>query len=179
MDLTTDQAGSGHLEAVYSPLGPDGCFPMPVWDPLAALSSLGGRVLEAEFRPELLHSKQHWLRWLHCCGGHSPSPDGMMDTYFLNEAHYLLWEFVKEADPPADIKFDFGFRKPHWLERLQPEQPGPERLSHDRVRADRRRVGGGAPAINYTKPFLAYPRCSHPQTAQQAGGVMPLPACFS
>ena len=37
----------------------------------------------------------------------------MMDTYVLEEAVYLFDEYVKTASPPADIKFDYGFRRPH------------------------------------------------------------------
>jgi hypothetical protein len=109
-------------EAVYGPLGPDG-FPMPVWDPLSG--AIDHSVAEYWRQNYDLNAyiQQHWVALAPLLDGQLTVTNGMMDTYFLNEATYLLWEFVKEADPPADIKFDFGFRKPHCWRGSSPSNP--------------------------------------------------------
>ena len=40
-----------------------------------------------------------------------------MDTYYLEEAVFLLQDFLESVDnPPADASFEYGRRKPHcWI----------------------------------------------------------------
>ncbi|MEM4959596.1 MAG: hypothetical protein QXX12_06995 [Nanopusillaceae archaeon] len=50
---------------------------------------------------------------------------GDMDTYFLNEAVYLLKEFLDSTtNPPAQATFEFGWRKPHCWRGESPWRPG-------------------------------------------------------
>ena len=48
---------------------------------------------------------------------------GEMDTYYLEEAAFLLKEFLDKADPPADAAWDIGERAPHCYSG-KPEFPG-------------------------------------------------------
>jgi len=38
---------------------------------------------------------------------------GDMDNYYLNNAVYLVEDFLKKADPPADAVVDYGDRDEH------------------------------------------------------------------
>jgi hypothetical protein len=112
-------------EAVYSPVGDDG-YPAPVWDPISGV--IDHEV--AEFWREnydITHRiMQEWATLGPKLDGQLTVTNGMMDTYYLNEATYLLWEFIKEADPPADVTFDFGFRERHCWIGESPNNPGQE-----------------------------------------------------
>jgi enterochelin esterase-like enzyme len=48
---------------------------------------------------------------------------GEMDTYYLEEAAFLLKEFLDKADPPAQATWDIGERAPHCYSG-KPEFPG-------------------------------------------------------
>ncbi|MEM3484818.1 MAG: hypothetical protein QXI12_04280, partial [Candidatus Methanomethyliaceae archaeon] len=55
---------------------------------------------------------------------------GDMDTYFLNEAVYLLKAFLDSTkNPPAQATFEFGWRKPHCWRGESPWRPG-EQISY-------------------------------------------------
>jgi hypothetical protein len=121
---TNDRSGGQWdiWEAVYSPLGPDG-YPLPVWDPLSgAIDHSVAEYWKQHY--DLNHYiQQNWATLAPLLDGQLTVTNGMMDTYYLNEATYLLWEFVKSANPPANIQFDFGFRKPHCWRGASPSNP--------------------------------------------------------
>jgi len=48
---------------------------------------------------------------------------GEMDTYYLEEAAFLLKDFLDKADPPAEATWDIGERAPHCYAG-KPEYPG-------------------------------------------------------
>jgi enterochelin esterase-like enzyme len=48
---------------------------------------------------------------------------GEMDTYYLEEAAFLLKDFLDKADPPAEAAWDIGERAPHCYAG-KPEYPG-------------------------------------------------------
>ena len=123
---TNDRSGGQWdvWEAVYSPIGADG-YPMPVWDPVSGV--LDHTVAESWKNYDLDYIvQQNWAVLGPKLDGALTVTNGMMDTYYLNEATYLFDEFVKTADPPADIKFDYGFREPHCWIGESPNNPGKE-----------------------------------------------------
>ncbi len=120
---TNDRSGGQWdiWEAVYSPIGPDG-YPAPVWDPVSGAMDFS--VAEAWKAYDLnYYMQQNWSALQPFLDGQLTITTGMMDTYFLEEAVYLFDEFVKKANPPADIKFDYGFRKPHCWRGASPSNP--------------------------------------------------------
>jgi hypothetical protein len=48
---------------------------------------------------------------------------GEMDSYYLEEAAFLLKDFLDKADPPAEAAWDIGERAPHCYAG-KPEYPG-------------------------------------------------------
>ncbi|HET8622341.1 MAG TPA: hypothetical protein VFM14_02145 [Gemmatimonadales bacterium] len=101
-------------QAVYSPAGADG-YPKPIWDKLT------GRIDRsvAEYWREN-YDLSHILRrdWAKGLGaklrGKLHIYVGDMDNYYLNNAVYLVEEFLKSVtDPPADAEVDYGDRAEH------------------------------------------------------------------
>jgi hypothetical protein len=125
---TNDRSGGQWdiWEAVYSPVGPDG-YPAPVWDPVTGV--MDHAVAEAWRAYDLNYfMQQNWAALQPYLDGELTVTVGMMDTYHLEEAVYLFDEFVQTANPPADIQFDYGFRRPHcWRgeSRVNPGQQMP------------------------------------------------------
>jgi hypothetical protein len=119
-------------EAVYSPLGPDG-FPMPAWDPITgAIDHTVSEYWRQNYDLNY-YIQQHWAELAPKLDGQLTVTVGMHDTYYLEEAVYLLYEFVQDADPPADIKFDFGFRRPHCWMGESPNNPGQQMSTQEWV----------------------------------------------
>ncbi len=112
-------------EAVYSPVGPDG-YPLPVWDPASGVIDHTVAQYWLENYDIVNKLKQNWATLGPKLDGQLTVTNGMMDTYYLNEATYLLKEFIDQADPPADVIFDFGFREPHCWTGESPNNPGQE-----------------------------------------------------
>lgn len=112
-------------EAVYSPVGDDG-FPQPIWDQVTGVIEDSVAQYWLENYDIVYKLQQGWSDLGPKLDGQLTVTNGMMDTYYLNEATYLLWEFVEGADPPADIAFDFGFREPHCWIGESPNNPGQE-----------------------------------------------------
>ena len=103
-------------QAVYSSVGEDG-YPEPLWDP-----ENGDIYPEvAEYWREnydLSHIlRRDWSTLGPKVLGKLHFAVGMMDNYYLNEAVYLVQEFLDSAtDPPSDATFQYGFRGRHsWI----------------------------------------------------------------
>jgi hypothetical protein len=112
-------------EAVYSPVGPDG-YPMPVWDPVTGVLDHDVAQYWLENYDIVYKLQQNWASIGPLLDGQLAVTNGMMDTYYLNEATYLLKDFIDSADPPAEVIFDFGFREPHCWIGESPNNPGQE-----------------------------------------------------
>ncbi len=128
---TNDRSGGQWdiWEAVYSSVGPDG-YPMPVWDPVTGV--IDHAVAEYWKYYDLNYIiQQNWAVLGPKLDGALTVTNGMMDTYYLNEATYLFDEFVQTASPPADIKFDYGFREPHCWTGESPNNPGEEMTNQE------------------------------------------------
>jgi hypothetical protein len=101
-------------QAVYSPAGADG-YPKPIWDKLTG--RIDGSIAE-HWREhyDLSHIlRRDWSRGLGAkLRGKLHIYVGDMDNYYLNNAVYLVEDFLKTVkDPPADAEVDYGDRAEH------------------------------------------------------------------
>ena len=103
-------------EAVFGPVGEDG-YPRPIWDPVTG-------VIDSETAEHWkvnydLHEylRTHWETIGPDLSGKIHIATGDMDTYYLDNAVYLLEEFLDSVEhPPAAASFEYGRRKPHcWI----------------------------------------------------------------
>jgi hypothetical protein len=99
-------------ESVYSPAGPDG-YPKPIWDKLTGkIDKDVAKYWRDHF--DLSHILQRdWKTLGPKLRGKMRIYVGDMDNYYLNNAVYLVEDFLKKADPPADAVVDYGDRDEH------------------------------------------------------------------
>jgi hypothetical protein len=100
-------------QAVYSPLGEDG-YPKPIWNKLTGAidSSVAGYWREHYDLGHIL--RRDWKTLGPKVRGKLRIYVGDMDNYYLNNAVYLVEDFLKQAtDPPADAEVDYGDRAEH------------------------------------------------------------------
>jgi hypothetical protein len=100
-------------QAVYSPVGSDG-YPQPIWEKRT------GRIDRAvanhwKENYDLSHILQRdWKTLGPKLRGKLKIYVGDMDNYYLNNAVYLVEDFLKNVkDPPADAEIDYGDRAEH------------------------------------------------------------------
>jgi hypothetical protein len=100
-------------EAVFSPQGPDG-YPARIWDKRTGV--IDRKV--ADYWKE--HYDLSWILrrdWTRGLGqklrGKIHLYVGDMDNYYLNNAVYLVEEFLKKADPPYGGEVAYGDRAEH------------------------------------------------------------------
>ncbi len=99
-------------EAVYSPLGPDG-YPARIWD--KSTGAIDPKVA-AHWREhyDLGHVlRRDWAALGPKLRGKIHLNVGLSDNFFLNNAVYLVEDFLRSADPPADAAVDYGPRDEH------------------------------------------------------------------
>jgi hypothetical protein len=99
-------------ESVYSPVGADG-YPKPIWDKLTGVID---RSVAEHWRDnyDLSHIlRRDWKTLGPKLRGKLRIYVGDMDNYYLNNAVYLVEEFLRSADPPADAVVDYGDRDEH------------------------------------------------------------------
>jgi hypothetical protein len=99
-------------ESVYSPVGDDG-YPKPIWDKLTGKID---RDVAQYWREhyDLSHIlRRDWKTLGPKLRGKLRIYTGDMDNYYLNNAVYLVEEFLRSADPPADAVIDYGDRAEH------------------------------------------------------------------
>ncbi len=99
-------------ESVYSPVGADG-YPKPIWDKLTGKID---REVAAYWREHFDLSyilRRDWQTLGPKVRGKLRIYVGDMDNYYLNNAVYLVEDFLKKADPPADAVVDYGDRDEH------------------------------------------------------------------
>ena len=103
-------------EAVFGPVGDNG-YPRPIWDPLTG-------VIDHETATywRANYDLHHYLRtnWETVgpkLAGKLHIAVGDMDTYYLEQAVFLLEEFLNSVDSPAsDAAFEYGRKQPHcWI----------------------------------------------------------------
>ena len=99
-------------ESVYSPTGEDG-YPKPIWNKLTG--SIDRSVAEywRENYDLSYILKRDWKTLGPKLRGKLRIYVGDMDNYYLNNAVYLVEDFLRSADPPADAVVDYGDRDEH------------------------------------------------------------------
>ncbi len=99
-------------QAVYSPVGPDG-YPKPIWDKRTGAID---REVAAHWREhyDLSHIlRRDWATLGPKLRGKLHIYVGDMDNYYLNNAVYLVEEFLKSAQPAFEGEIDYGDRAEH------------------------------------------------------------------
>lgn len=99
-------------DAVYSPQGPDG-YPMPIWDKETGVID---RRVAAHWRDnyDLRHIlERDWAKLAPKLQGKIHIYVGDMDNFYLNNAVYLMEDFLKRADPPYRGEVKYGDRAEH------------------------------------------------------------------
>lgn len=99
-------------ESVYSPVGADG-YPKHIWNKLTGEID---RSVAAYWKEhyDLSHILQRdWKTLGPKLQGKLRIYVGDMDNYYLNNAVYLVEEFLRTANPPADAVVDYGDRDEH------------------------------------------------------------------
>jgi hypothetical protein len=100
-------------EAVYSPVGDDG-YPKPIWDPVTGV--IDHKVAEywREHYDLRYILERDWAVLGPKVRGKIHIYVGDMDTWYLNNAVYLMEAFLKKAaNPPADAVVEYGDRAEH------------------------------------------------------------------
>ena len=100
-------------QAVYSPVGADG-YPKPIWD--KKTGKIDREVANYwKENYDLSHILQRdWKTLGPKLRGKLKIYVGDMDNYYLNNAVYLVEDFLKNVkDPPADAEIDYGDRAEH------------------------------------------------------------------
>ena len=100
-------------QAVYSPVAEDG-YPKPIWDKLTGAidSSVAAYWREHYDLGHIL--RRDWKTLGPKLRGKLKIYVGDMDNYYLNNAVYLVEDFLKTVkDPPADAEVDYGDRAEH------------------------------------------------------------------
>jgi hypothetical protein len=100
-------------EAVYSPAGADG-YPKPIWDKKTGKidRSVANHWKEKYDLSHIL--RRDWATLGPKVRGKLHIYVGDMDNYYLNNAVYLVEEFLKSAqNPTADAEVDYGDRAEH------------------------------------------------------------------
>jgi hypothetical protein len=100
-------------QAVYSPLGEDG-YPKPIFDKATGAidAEVAGHWREKYDLRQIL--ERDWATLGPKLRGKLHVYCGDMDNYYLNNAVYLLEEFLEKADPPADAFVDYGDSRASW-----------------------------------------------------------------
>jgi hypothetical protein len=99
-------------EAVFSPMGEDG-YPKRIWDRRTGVID---HEVAAWWREhyDLGHvMARDWARLAPLLRGKITINVGLYDNYFLNDAVFLVEDFFRKAQPPADATVDYGARDEH------------------------------------------------------------------
>ncbi|MEX2152604.1 MAG: hypothetical protein WD825_04645 [Gemmatimonadaceae bacterium] len=99
-------------ESVYSPIGADG-YPKPIWNKLTGTIDRSVAEYWRENYDLSYILERDWKTLGPKLRGKLRIYVGDMDNYYLNNAVYLLEEFLRNADPPADAVVDYGDRDEH------------------------------------------------------------------
>ena len=99
-------------QAVFSPAGADG-YPKPIWDKVTGVIDISVAAFWREHY-DLSHIlRRDWKTLGPKLRGKLHIYVGEMDNYYLNNAVYLVDDFLATTDPPADAEVDYGARDEH------------------------------------------------------------------
>ena len=99
-------------QAVYSPAGPDG-YPKPIWDKLTGVIDRNVADYWRENYDLSYILRRDWQKLGPKLRGKLKIYVGELDNYYLNNAVYLVEDFLKTVTPPADAEIDYGPRAEH------------------------------------------------------------------
>jgi len=99
-------------QAVYSPVGPDG-YPKPIWDKRTGEIDPQVASYWREHYDLSYILRRDWARLAPKLRGKLKIYVGDMDNYYLNNAVYLVEDFLTKVTPPADAEFGYGDRAEH------------------------------------------------------------------
>lgn len=103
-------------EAVYGPVGDDG-YPRPIWDPMTGTIDKETAAFWKENYDLNEQLRSGWETLGPQLAGKIHIATGDMDTYYLDNAVYLMEDFLNNtSSPKADAVVEYGRRKPHcWI----------------------------------------------------------------
>jgi len=99
-------------ESVYSPVGADG-YPKPIWNKLTGVIDPSVAAYWRENYDLSYIMRRDWKTLGPKLNGKLRIYVGDMDNYYLNDAVYLVHDFLRSANPPADAVVDYGDRDEH------------------------------------------------------------------
>ncbi len=100
-------------QAVYSPVGADG-YPKLIWDPMTGMIDHAVAESWKEHYDLRYILERDWAKLGPKLQGKLHIYVGTMDSWHLNNAVYLMEDFLKKAsNPPADAVVEYGDRQPH------------------------------------------------------------------
>jgi hypothetical protein len=100
-------------QAVYSPVGADG-YPKYIWDPMTGVIDHQVAAYWRDHYDLRYILERDWATLGPKLAGKIHLYVGTMDTWHLNNAVYLMEEFLNKAtNPPANAVVEYGDRKPH------------------------------------------------------------------
>ncbi len=133
-------------EAVFGPVGENG-YPAPIWDSVTGTIN----VQTADYWRTNYDINQHlqtnWESLAENLNGKLHIATGDMDSYYLDNAVYLLDEFLSnEAKPRIDFEIQYGRRKPHCWTGYSPNDPKKDMTTVEFVRIAADHMARWAPA---------------------------------
>jgi len=122
-------------EAVYSPAGEDG-YPKRIWDKATGVIDPAVAAYWKERYDLSAILQREWSRGLgRKLQGKIHIYVGDMDNYYLNNAVYLVEDFLKAADPPYGGEVDYGDRAEHCWNGDQTRPNAVSRLRYHQMHA--------------------------------------------
>ncbi len=103
-------------EALYSPVGEDG-YPAPLWDPATGAIDREVARYWGDNYDIAKKLKDNWSTLGPKLRGKLNFAVGITDNSYLNEGVHMIQEFLESTtDPPAEAKFQYGWRGHHsWI----------------------------------------------------------------
>jgi hypothetical protein len=121
-------------EAAYGPVADDG-YPRPIWDPVTGAIDRAVAEYWRQNYDLTEHLRRHWQTLGPKLAGEIHVAVGDMDSFYLEQATYLLQDMLDSmTDPPANASFEYGRRKPHCWTGYSRERPGEDLTSAEFVR---------------------------------------------
>jgi hypothetical protein len=99
-------------QSVYSPTGADG-YPKPIWDKTTGAIDKSVAAYWRDHYDLSYILRRDWKTLGPKLRGKLRIYVGDMDNYYLNNAVYLVEDFLRSADPPADAVINYGDRDEH------------------------------------------------------------------
>jgi hypothetical protein len=125
----------------------DDGYPQAIWDPVTgAIDQTVAEYWRDNFDLHR-HLRANWPTIGPSLRGKLNVAVGDMDTYYLEQAVFLLDDYLGSVDdPPADASFQYGRRKPHCWIGYSPSGSGEDLSNAEFVRIAAEHMASRAPA---------------------------------